>query len=254
MSLPKKKPREPEGGWPEGEAPKFVPFDELVDSLDTDRDGLISLDEWLLNLGTLPGLKMAIEGAIDKETGLIKGYVSLETRLDSLLNKKKELDAEIDELRAVIGSAGITVFRQIDIDHDGTVSQKELLRVLKVLPRPKDVKGPKMSIEDLASTLDVNGDGAISEDEWVAQIAAIPSLKASIEQAIDPKTGLIIGYRSLEQQLFKVQKQTADLEAKIAGGDTDPATAEQLGKRKAQVKKLVDKGIKPEAYDLEEDK
>ena len=41
MSLPKKKPKEPEGGWPNGEAPKFVPFDELVDSLDTDKDGQV---------------------------------------------------------------------------------------------------------------------------------------------------------------------------------------------------------------------
>ena len=229
---------------------------------------------------------------------------SLETRLDQLLKEKEKIDKEIAELRSTIGSAGITVFRQIDIDHDGTVSQKELLRVLKVLPRPKDVPaGPKLSIEDLASTLDVNGDGAISEDEvrsvlatrseqreerttrrrpanialpvpslvttsnsttvfnvattvlvassqWIAQIHAIPSLKASIEQAIDPATGKIIGYRSLEQQLFKLQKNVADLDAKIAGGEA--GLEEELEKRKAQAKKLEDKGIVPESFDLEE--
>ena len=107
-----------------------------------------------------------------------------------------------------------------------------------------------MSIEELAATLDVNGDGAISEDEWIAQIHAIPSLKASIEQAIDPATGKIIGYRSLEQQLFKLQKNVADLEAKIAAGEA--GLEEELEKRKAQAKKLEDKGIVPEPFDIKE--
>ncbi|GMI01436.1 hypothetical protein TrST_g11546 [Triparma strigata] len=250
MSMPKKKPVEPEGGWPEGRPPKFVPFDEIVDSLDTDKDDQITLEEWLANLSSLPGLKMAITGALDAETGKITGYVSLEQRLDNLLAEKAKIESEIDAIRGKIGSAGITVFRQIDIDHDGTVSQKELLRVLKVLPRPKGVKGPKVSIEDLAATLDVNGDGAISEDEWIAQIDALPALKASIEEAIDPATGKIIGYRSLEQQLWKLQKNVPDLEARIAGGEE--GLEEELEKRKKAAQKLVDKGIQPEAFEEEE--
>ncbi|GMI14570.1 hypothetical protein TrVE_jg10536 [Triparma verrucosa] len=250
MSMPKKKPVEPEGGWPEGGPPKFVPFDEIVDSLDTDKDDQITLEEWLANLSSLPGLKMAITGALDAETGKITGYVSLEQRLDNLLAEKAKIESEIDAIRGKIGSAGITVFRQIDIDHDGTVSQKELLRVLKVLPRPKGVKGPKVSIEDLAATLDVNGDGAISEDEWIAQIDALPALKASIEEAIDPATGKIIGYRSLEQQLWKLQKNVTDLEARIAGGEE--GLEEELEKRKKAAQKLVDKGIQPEAFEEEE--
>ena len=64
--LPRKKPLEPEGGWPGGEAPKFVPFEGMVDSLDGNKDGVITLDEWINNLASLPGLKAAIEQNLDE--------------------------------------------------------------------------------------------------------------------------------------------------------------------------------------------
>ena len=54
-SLPRKKPVPPEGGWPGGEAPKFVPIEGIVATLDSDGDGEISLDEWLENIAKLPG-------------------------------------------------------------------------------------------------------------------------------------------------------------------------------------------------------
>ena len=269
-SLPRKKPVEPEGGWPGGEAPKFVPFEELVDTLDADKDGDISLDEWLTNLAKLPGLKAAIEGAIDPATGKVQGYLSLEQMLDETLAKLAPLeakaaagggDAALDDaekaeaaklrelaakLRASVGSAGLAVFRQVDLDHSGKIDRKELMRVLKQLPKPEKMPpgAKKMSLDEIVAVLDVDGDGVIDEAEWLAQLEKIPALKASIEQAVDPATGKIVGYRTLEEQLAKVMRQAAELEAKAAAGED---VAEELEKRRAQVQKLVDAGITPAA-------
>jgi len=62
-SLPKKKP-----------APgvEFVPFDDMIATFDSDKDGVISEEEWLNNLQKLPGLRMAIESAMDLQTGTLK--------------------------------------------------------------------------------------------------------------------------------------------------------------------------------------
>lgn len=61
--LPRKKP-----------APgvEFVPFEQMLATLDSDKDGTISVEEWLNNLSKLPGLHMAILGAIDEETGALR--------------------------------------------------------------------------------------------------------------------------------------------------------------------------------------
>jgi len=118
------------------------------------------------------GLKQAINGAVNKESGKIVGYQSLESRLASLIEARKPLaeelakiDKQIESLKKSVGAAGVIVFHQIDLDNSGTIEKKELLRVLKQLPRPKDIKGPKMSIEDILATLDVDGDGTINEEE-----------------------------------------------------------------------------------------
>ena len=89
-----------------------------------------------------------------------------------------------------------------------------------------------MSLDEIVAVLDVDGDGVIDEAEWLAQLEKIPALKASIEQAVDPATGKIVGYRTLEEQLAKVMRQAAELEAKAAAGED---VAEELEKRRASV-------------------
>ena len=106
----------------------------------------------------------------------------------------------IANLRETVGSAGVAVFRQINLDGSGKVNRAELIAVLKVLPKPpmnEDPDAPKvkrMTIEEIIAELDVDGDGLIDEDEWIAQLERLPSLKASIELAVDPLTGKIKGY------------------------------------------------------------
>ena len=48
------------------------------------RAGIISLEEWVENLGKLPGLKAAIDQNLDAATGKLAGYLSLEARLEKL--------------------------------------------------------------------------------------------------------------------------------------------------------------------------
>jgi len=137
----------------------------------------------------------------------------------------------------------VIVFRQIDIDHSGKIDRKELLRVLKCLPKPELLEGEKaerLSIDDIVTQLDSDGDGIIDEAEWLANLESIPSLKASVEQAVDLTTGKITGYRSLEEQLAKLNGNIAELEGKAANGED---VSEELEKRKAAAQKLVDKGI-----------
>lgn len=247
-ALPRRKPVPPEDGWPEGQAPKFVPVEDMVvgphcprfmvyvilfcgggcaqATLDIDGDGEVSLEEFATKLIDLPGLKIAIEQNLDTATGKVKGYQTLEARLQELVDGAKPLEDKLAEfggdmdqlapeekaslekqrsviakIRATVGSAGIAVFKQINIDGSGKLKRKELLDVLKHLPRPPkntDPDAPKtvkrMSIEEIMAELDVDGDGFIDEDEWLAQLERLPGLKASIEASVDPTNGKIVGY------------------------------------------------------------
>lgn len=256
-SLPRKKPTPPPGGWPGGSPPPYMSIDDMFTSLDTNADGKISLDEWIENVSKddMVGLKAAIDGALDPKTGKIVGYQSLEQRLADLIEKRAPLAAElaaidkqIESIKNSVGSTGVIVFHQIDIDKSGTIEKKELLRVLKQLPKPKSVGGPKISIEDIMKSLDVDGDGTINEEEWLQKLEDIPALKASIEEAVGPD-GKIKGYRSLENQLWKLQQDVIGLEERIGNGEDGPALVEELTKKKEGVRKLEMKGIKPEPYE-----
>ena len=192
MSLPKNKPKPPEGGWPGGVPPKLLTFDEIVERLDTDGDGEVTLDEWLENYGKMPGLKALVDQAVDPKTGKIIGFQSLEEALVALRVEKRLAEQkvakyaqQIESITSQIGSAGILVFRQIDIDRSGSIERGELTKFLNDLPNP----GKQWDIDGIIGTLDSDKDGFISEAEWLANLACLPSLTASIEKTVDPVTG-----------------------------------------------------------------
>ena len=137
-SLPRKKPTPPSGGWPGGSPPPYMTIDEMFTKLDSNADGKISMDEWIENVAVdgMAGLKAAIDQALDPKTGKIQGYQSLEQRLADLIEKRKplaaelaEIDKQIESIKKSVGSAGVIVFQQIDIDKSGFIEKKELLRV-----------------------------------------------------------------------------------------------------------------------------
>jgi hypothetical protein len=140
------------------------------------------------------------------------------------------LAARMAPLRAAVGSAGLTMFRQIDADGSGCVSRAELLAALARIPplpaavvtseeavsvpveaaaveaaaataAPAAAKGGKKppvallkqpsaaeaamavngateeTVDALLRELDVDGDGTVDEDEWVAVLTKLPYLK-----------------------------------------------------------------------------
>ena len=200
-ALPRNKPVPPPGGWPGGAAPAFVPFEAMLQTLDSDGDGTISMDEWLDNLEKLPGLKAAIGGALDPATGRIAGYVSLEARVEQLLAEAAApapdeaqaarlagLRQQAAELQSAVGTAGLTVFRQLDADGSGKIDRDELCRALKELPKT-DPAFAEISIDDVMKALDYDGDGVIDELEWTSQLYRLPALKvrAPPERARAPR-------------------------------------------------------------------
>ena len=46
--------------------------DKIIDKLDSDKDGVIDMDEWLYTLDTYLPLKELIEKSVDPETGKLK--------------------------------------------------------------------------------------------------------------------------------------------------------------------------------------
>jgi Ca2+-binding EF-hand superfamily protein len=223
-ALPRHKPVPPPGGWPEGGGPPpFVPVEQLVDILDADKDGVISLLEFVENLKHLPALKASIEAHVDPVSGKITTYKSLEHRLHEYLEvatqleaaaaaangdvpaedaaKLAELRGKIADIQAQVGTAGITVFKQIDADGSGKVDRAELLGVLRALTTAHFADAAAdaaeaISIDAVLKELDSDGDGLIDEDEWIMQLDRQPLLKAFLTKYIDPRTGKIIGYEA----------------------------------------------------------
>ena len=69
-------------------------------------------------------------------------------------------------------------------------------------------------LEEMLTEFDDNGDGVISLDEFVAHLNAAPALWQAIHNNIDPGTGKLKGYVSLEQQLAELEAKAAPLDAK----------------------------------------
>ena len=160
----------------------FVPFEEMASTLGGD-DAQISLLEWVDNLAKLPGLKTAIESNLDPATGKLATYLSLEARLEKLAadvmilemnenrtdeeNEKLESKRnDVSKLRAKIGSGSIRVFEQIDADKSGKIERADLMKILGELPGTQEGED---NIEGLIKALDVDGDGIIDMDEWMAR-------------------------------------------------------------------------------------
>ena len=231
-ALPRHKPVVAPGEAP----PAFVPFERMVATLDADGDGLITLKEWLENSAALPGLEAALRRAVDPATGLVAGAESLDAALARLEARRdaggarEGDDAEIGRLRGVVGTAGLTVFRQIDADGSGKIDRAELVRAIAHLNRYTDAP---LDAAATAAALDRDGDDLIDEREWVAQLYLVPRLKATIEATVDPATGRVKGYLEEEHRAAVAKargdwaRSAADLLAAVdAGADARaPAAA-----------------------------
>ena len=153
---------------------------------------------------------------------------STEAALKKLYDEKKAAGEEDDAINAALAAAtpAVIVFNQIDIDGSGSIDTGELKRLLKGLPRNKPTDGsPFVPFEEMASTL--GGDDAqISLSEWVDNLAKLPGLKTAIESNLDPATGKLATYLSLEARLEKLAADVMILEMNENRTDEENAKLE----------------------------
>ena len=94
---------------------------------------------------------------------------------------------------------GSRVFRQIDRDGSGKIDRAELIGLLKALHKNTrrsgslDDEGAGLSLDEILGRLDVDGDGLIDEDEWLANLGELPALQAYIGRYVDAATGYVRG-------------------------------------------------------------
>jgi len=128
----------------------------------------------------------------------------------------------------------------MDLDKSGTISEAELSRLFKslshVYPRSDS------EIKEIMKTLDSDGSGEIDEVEWKRNLALCPGLLSALIADMDPDTGKLRSYRTMEQQLAKLLGNIERLEQQKAEGKD---VAKELESRRTQAKRMRDKGIVP---------
>jgi Ca2+-binding EF-hand superfamily protein len=194
-------------------------------------------------------------------------YIRRELLTPISAERKAKLEAEMKgrkqtckTLRAegVIPSAGVCVFNQIDLMKTRKVDKKGLERLVKSLAtayKGKDFE----SVDDIMATLDADKSGDIDITEWCTRIAMCPKFYAVLQEDLDPDWGKLRSYRNLEDQLAKLLGNIQRLCRELLSNSSEreqlgfPALTperkaevdKELGQRKDQAKKLIEKGVRP---------
>lgn len=237
-------------------------MEDIFSKLDADSDKKVTETEWLENISKVPAFRSAIAEVLDSDTGCVITYRSPEEEMGSLLDEVKTLEmrcwdgedvsatlpakrAELEAMRAkgLKPCPGLLVFRQIDVDKSGSVDFRELQRMLKALPKKKPAPGIEfVSLEEVFTTLDSDGSGGIDEQEWLNNLKKLPGVKLAIESVLDPVSGIITNYRSLDDQLSKLLANIDDLKMRELTGEDVSA---EMSSRQEQARKLQSSGVKP---------
>ena len=217
--------------------PEEPAVDETAEKL-LGEEGKMTPDEWLELLGTMPALDAKLKEDFDKDRLRFKTFRSCGQQLSKLLGnldrlllklktcpeeEKADIEAKIKSRKAqakkmrangVMPSPAVCVFNQIDLDKSGTVSAKELKRMLyglrKVFPAGED------EINNMVKELDTDESGEVDEVEWVQNLNKLPALKKALVLDLDMETGKLKSYRSAEDQLAKLLGNIMRLEFDIA--------------------------------------
>ena len=142
---------------------------------------------------------------------------------------------------AGIDKWGKKVFEQFDTDKNGKLSNKELTRALKSLPKtkPQSAKpGAKfMSVEDMITSMDENGDGEMDLKEWLKNISKCSGLYAALIENVNEE-GKVAAFRSFEEQKAKREGEVAELEKKGTRTEEEEKTLKEY---KEQIEGLAKK-------------
>ena len=151
------------------------------------------------------------------------------------------VQVEPSELGVVVAKWGRSVFEQFDTDCNGVLDKKELSRALKSLPPTPPLSLPpgseQMSVDGLMKTMDSDGDGVISEAEWLTLLSKCPYLACALAETVNEQ-GLVPSFRSFRAQRAKREGEVAELEAKENRTEEDEAL---LVDYKAQIESLTTK-------------
>eukprot|EP01052_Picozoa_sp_SAG31_P041165 SAG31_NODE_6168_length_2140_cov_1.423322_1_plen_460_part_00 len=226
-------------------------------------------NQWLELLGTMPKLDALLKADYDSNRVRFNSFRSCGQQMSKLLGNldrlrwqaargedvAEELETRKNQVRkfrdnGILPSPALSVFVQIDIDKSRTISASEFKRLIYGLKKVYPVEDG--DVDDMLSKLDSDNAGEISEVQWCRNLASLPALKAALQKDLDPETGRLRSYRSVEDQLAKLLGNIARLEYDLAkdppdeGFDVEAAKAE-LQSRKEQAQKCRDKGILPSA-------
>jgi len=239
---------------------------DLVSGLDANGDGSISKDEWVQNLVSCSALHARIALGIGDD-GSVTNFrdfheqfakrteqvAELEAKAErteeeeaTLTSFKKQiqgLQKRIDERNSnllKVTEWGGSVFEQFDTDNSGTLNNKELSRALKSLPRKKPKYSPPntkfQSVDEMITTMDADGDGMVSKEEWLDGISKCSGLCAALFDAqVD---GAVLTFRSFEQQKAKREGEVKALEAKATRTEEEEV---ELASYKKQIESLGQK-------------
>ena len=101
---------------------------------------------------------------------------------------KAELEsrkAQVAKMRSkgIKPSAGVVVFNQIDKKKERKITKDALAELMATL------KVESKTVDQIMTKLDIDEDGTISEKEWVEGLHRVQDLKEALEKDIDPDTG-----------------------------------------------------------------
>ena len=105
--------------------------DSIMAKLDTDKDGSVSEAEWLAGLDHVQDLKMALQAAIDPETGKLKSLITAGKAIFDMLRRQEgayainsnEVGRWLKSLNAVYKPDGGSMSMEIDVIADGLIEK-----------------------------------------------------------------------------------------------------------------------------------
>merc|ERR1711969_385981 len=147
--------------------------------MDEDGDGAIDLAEWLSRLGSCAGLAAALDENVNADGEIAKFNAQA----------AEQAAAEAAAAAPAIETWGKSVFEQFDTDHNGKLTPQELTAALKSLPRKKPKTIPPgakfMSLDEMISAMDEDGDGAIDLAEWLSRLGSCAGLAAALDENVN---------------------------------------------------------------------
>merc|ERR1712232_1019538 len=233
-------------------------MDDLIEKLLVGT-GTMDPEQWDAAVETMPQFKAKLEADYMPDRVRFKTFRSCGQQLSKLfanLDRLRLRDAKGEDVTAEIAtrkkqvkklrangvqpSPGVSVFAQMDLDKSGTISEAELFRLFKSMAHI--YKKSDEEIKEIMKTLDSDGSGEIDELEWRHNLAKCPGLLAALVGDLDPDTGKLRSYRTMEQQLAKLLGNIERLEQRRKEGKD---VAKELESRKTQAKRMREKGIMP---------